>query len=84
MTKAKARNRKKQRLERAIQRPTGPIWGRFLGELFVLFVALAGARAWISDDGFSGKTFYWAGLVAIAIASFNEWQRRRKNKEKAE
>ena len=80
MTKAKARNRKRKRLEQIKRRTTVPIWGRFLVELIILFVALASARAWISGDGFDEKTFLWAALVAIAIASLNEWQRRRKKK----
>jgi hypothetical protein len=32
----------------------------------------------LSSDGFSGKTFLWAILVAATLTAINEWQRRRK------
>ncbi len=82
MTKARARLRKTRRREPKDGDSRVPKWGRWLVELVVLFLILAALRGFISEDSFSARTLVWAGVVAIALTAFNEWQRRRRNSKK--
>ncbi|MET4132212.1 membrane protein implicated in regulation of membrane protease activity [Porphyrobacter sp. MBR-155] len=77
MTKARAKIRKKRRREHS-EEPQVPSWGPGLLQFIVMFTIMALLKGLLSSDGFSGKTFLWAILVAATLTAINEWQRRRK------
>lgn len=78
MTKARTRNRKKRRDDQKGEEPNVPVWGRGLLEFVAMFTIMVLLKGLMSSDGFNGRTFLWAILVAATLTAINEWQRRRK------